>query len=212
MPLLKKHQQRPSLLSVLFVQPCHSLADPPLAVWMDGEGQYTDPGCPLTVHAGNNRGPCVPQVASHAANEPCHWPQSANAITQHKRRHFEPGLWRKTSNWMWQITGLLRCPSYTEARRRSWYGLIWWEESGQLWICREKQRWQKGWMFHQGKAEREMAAVRITLSARKGSTSNHLIKCNNIAFRLGNREVMLRRHDFRDGAALSVHPTSDVKK
>lgn len=74
MPLLKIHQHRQSLLSALFVQPCHSLADPPLAVWMDGEGQYTDPGCPLTVHAENNRGPCVLQVASHAANEPCHWP------------------------------------------------------------------------------------------------------------------------------------------
>lgn len=65
MPLV---EQQPaltkSLLSAMFVQPCHSLADPPLAVWMDGEGQYTDPACPLTVHAENNRGPCVLQVAS----------------------------------------------------------------------------------------------------------------------------------------------------
>lgn len=58
MPLLKTHQHQQSLLSALFVQPCHSLADPPLAVWMDGQGQYTDPGCPLTVHAENKRPMC----------------------------------------------------------------------------------------------------------------------------------------------------------
>lgn len=124
MPLLKNQQHRRRLLSALFVQPRQWLADPPLALWMDGEGQYTDPGRPLTVHAENNRGSCVLQVTSHATNEPCHWPQSANAITQHKHRHFESGLRKKTNNWMWQIAGLLQCPSYTEPRRRSWYRLI----------------------------------------------------------------------------------------
>lgn len=65
--LLLVEQQPPptkSLLSILFVQPCHSLATPPQAVWMDRKGQYTDPACPLTVYAANNRGLCVLQTAS----------------------------------------------------------------------------------------------------------------------------------------------------
>lgn len=68
--LMPQVEQQPpptkSLLSNLFVQPCHSLADPPPAQWMDMRGQYTNPACPLTAHTANNRGPCVLQIASQA--------------------------------------------------------------------------------------------------------------------------------------------------
>lgn len=153
MVLLKNHRHQQSLLSALFVQPCHSLADPPLAVWIDGQGQYADPGCPLTVHAGNNRGPCVLQVASHATNQPRYWPESANAITQHKPDTLSQGYGGR------QIIGCDKSGvCYSALPIEDLEGTDWYNK-------RQPARW----IWHKGKAAREMVVIRITSSAGKGS-------------------------------------------
>lgn len=84
--LNNNHLPTKSLLSNLFVRPCHSLADPPRAAWMDAGGQYADPACPLAAHAANNRGPCVfpADCITGPLTSGGHWPESANAITQRK--------------------------------------------------------------------------------------------------------------------------------